>query len=62
VVFPAPFGPISEKISPSPTSKLTSLSAARPPNESDSASTLSSAKAALVVVVVVVFFVTLYAD
>src|SRR6185295_6196737 len=31
VVFPAPLGPIRPKISPSPTSKPTPLSAARPP-------------------------------
>src|ERR1019366_8344900 len=35
VVLPAPFGPITARISPGETSKLTSSTAARPPNRLD---------------------------
>jgi len=43
VVFPAPFGPMTLTISPSPTLKLTSLSARKPPKERLTPSISSSA-------------------
>ena len=42
VVLPAPFGPMMPRISPSPTEKLTSLTARKPPKERDSPSTRSN--------------------
>src|SRR5215831_7232877 len=41
VVLPAPFGPITAQISPSPTSKLMESTASRPPNRFVSCSTRS---------------------
>ena len=40
VVFPAPFGPMTEKICPGCTSKPMLVRASRPPNEMESFSTL----------------------
>ena len=42
VDLPAPFGPIKPMISPAFTSKLTSLTATRPPNSLRALSTISS--------------------
>src|SRR5205807_6157557 len=47
VVLPAPLGPIMEMISRSPMSKLTELTASRPPNRLVTASSSSSAMSGL---------------
>src|SRR6266478_8468759 len=46
VDLPAPFGPITERISPSCTARLTSLTATSPPNRFDSPAMVSSSPTA----------------